>query len=273
MHYNAGAFVSAGEACLVDPGIAPDEIAALVRELDGAALRCIVLTHADWDHVLGPEHLPQATIVAHAEYADDLDPDGIRVALGQLEEQAGVIRKHRFAPPLPDETFEDELTLPVGDLELQLMHAPGHSASMLTIYEPASATLWAADMLSDVEIPSIVHDLDDYERTLARLAELEIRTLVVGHGTPTHDVEEIRQRLAEDRAYLADLRVSVTEAVAAGRSLDDTVAACGRIALRRSEEDDALHRLNVEKVYADRGGDADPEQVGYARAWKEMTRS
>ena len=273
MHYNAGAFVSAGEACLIDPGILPAEIEALVRELDGAELRYIVLTHADWDHVLGPEHLPQATIVAHADYADDLDLDGIRVALGQLEEQAGVMREHAFEPPLPDETFEDEMTLVVGNLELQLAHAPGHSASMLTIYEPESATLWAADMLSDVEIPSIVDDQDDYERTLARLATLEIRTLAVGHGTPTHNVDEIRQRLDEDRAYLADLGASLTEAVAAGRSLDDTVAACGRIALRRSKKDDGLHRLNVEKVYADRGGDADPEQVGYARAWKEMTRS
>ncbi len=120
----------------MDPGIAPDEIAALVKELDGAELRYIVLTHADWDHVLGPEHLPRATIVAHAEYAGDLDPDGIRVALGQLEEQAGVTREHAFEPPLPDETFEVEMTLLVGDLELQLTHAPGHSASMLTIYEP-----------------------------------------------------------------------------------------------------------------------------------------
>jgi hypothetical protein len=29
----------------------------------------------------------------------------------------------------------------------------------------------------------------------------------------------------------------------------------------------------VEKVYADLGGDADPEEVGYARAWKEQTSS
>jgi len=185
MNYNAGAFVSAGEACLVDPGIAPDEIAALVRELDGAELRSIVLTHADWDHVLGPEHLPQATIVAHAEYARDLDPDGIRVALGQLEQKAGATRDHRFEPPFPDRTFEDEMALPVGDLELLLTHAPGHAASMLTIYEPESATLWAADVLSDVEIPSVVDDLEAYEQTLARVAELEIRTLVPGHGTPT----------------------------------------------------------------------------------------
>ncbi len=226
MHYNAGAFVSAGEACLIDPGILLDEIEALVRELDGAELRSIVLTHADWDHVLGPEHLPRATIVAHAEYARDLDPDGIRVALGQLEQQAGVTREQAFEPPLPDETFEDG-----DDVAGRRPRAPAHACS---------GSLGG--------------------------------TLVVGHGTPTDDEREIRRRLAEDRAYLADLRASVTEAVAAGRSLDDTVASCGRIALRRSEEDDGLHRLNVEKVYADRGGDADPEQVGYARVWKAGSR-
>ncbi len=127
-------------------------------------------------------------------------------------------------------------------------------------------------MLSDVEIPSVVDDLEAYERTLARLAELEIRTLVVGHGTPTHDAEEIVLRLVEDRAYLAELRVMIAESVSAGLSLEETTSGCHGTSLLRSDEDNGLHRLNVEKVYADLGGDAVPEQVGYARAWKEMTR-
>jgi cyclase len=273
LHYNAGAFVSEGEACLVDPGILRDEIVALVNELAGAELRFIVLTHADWDHVLGPEHLPPAKIVAHDLYADGLEPEGIRVALGQLEKDADITRRRPFEPPLPDQTFAEEMTLHVGDLELQLAHAPGHSASMLTIYEPRSMVLWAADVLSDVEIPSVIDDLAMHERTLARLSKLELRTLVPGHGRPTDDTAEIRRRLDEDRRYLAELRELASQAVATGMSLDEAAAAGARITLRRSEGDEAIHRLNVEKVYADLGGDADPEQVGYARAWKEMTRA
>ena len=258
MHYNAGAFVSEGEACLVDPGILAGEIVALPEELAGAEVRSIVLTHADWDHVLGPEHLPPATIVTHAAYERGLDAEGIRVQLGRLEQHAGVTREHAFEPPLPDKTFENEMTLRVGDLELQLEHAPGHSANMLTIHEPRSATLWAADVLSDVELP-VIDNLDSYERTLTRLAQLEIRTLVPGHGTPTEYPAEIRARIDEDRAYLAALRATITEAVVAGRPLEETMTACGRISLRRSEGDDETHRLNVEKIYADSGGDADPE--------------
>jgi glyoxylase-like metal-dependent hydrolase (beta-lactamase superfamily II) len=273
MHYNAGAFVSLGEACLVDPGILRDETEELVRELGGAELRYIVLTHADWDHVLGPEHLPATAIVANAAYTQDLDPDGIRIVLGKLEEHAGVTREHPFEPPIPTVTFEESMPLTVGDLELRLEHAPGHTASMLTVYEPQEAKLWAADVLSDVEIPMIIDDLGSYERTLTRIAQLEIRMLVPGHGTPTEDTAEIRQRLDPDLDYLEQLHKAVDEAVTSGKSLEETVALCDRIPLRRSEGDSATHRLNAEKVYADLGGDANREEVGFTGAWKEAAQA
>jgi glyoxylase-like metal-dependent hydrolase (beta-lactamase superfamily II) len=271
LHYNAGAFVSGGEACLVDPGITPDEIAGLAAEVGGARLRFVVLTHADWDHVLGPEHLPATPIVAHSSYAAGLDRDGIRAALAGLEANAGITRETAFEPPLPDVTFDDETTLELGELELLLTHGPGHSRSMLTVYEAASATLWAADVLSDVELPSVIDDLESYERTLERIASLQLRHLVPGHGTPTEDRGEIRRRLDEDRGYLAALRETVAASVAAGRSLEETVDAAAAISLRRADGDDELHRLNAEKAYADLGGDADPLEVGYARAWKALT--
>lgn len=269
--YNSGAFVSQGEACLVDPGITAEDTATLVEKIGDADLRYIVLTHADWDHVLGPEHLPRATVVAHAAFAEGIDREGIRAALARLEEQAGIAREAPFEPPVPDETFDYETTLRVGGLELRLAHAPGHSPNMLTIYEPESATLWAADVLSDVEIPSVIDDLASYERTLERLAKLEIGALVPGHGTPTEDPDEIRRRLDEDREYLSALRDAIAESVTAGRSLEEALAAAAGISLRRSADDEELHRLNAEKAYADFGGDVGPLEVGYARAWKEMT--
>jgi glyoxylase-like metal-dependent hydrolase (beta-lactamase superfamily II) len=271
LHYNAGAFVSDGEACLVDPGITADEIAALVEEIGDARIRYVVLTHADWDHLLGPEHLPPTTIVAHESFTDGVDAEGVRAALAQFEEHAEIPRDEPFEPPVPDETFTEETTLAVGHVELRLAHAPGHSPNMLTVHEPASATLWAADVLSDVEIPSIIDDLESYERTLSRIAEPEIRTLVPGHGNATADPAEIARRLDEDRAYLAALRETVALAVDAGASLEEAAAAAGAIPLRRSDGDHELHGLNTEKVYADLGGDADPSEVGFARAWKEAT--
>ena len=271
LRYNAGAFVSAGEACLVDPGILRDEVEALAAAAGGALVRAIVLTHADWDHVLGPQYLAPAPIVAHAAYADDLDPEGTRTMLAKLERHAGVTPTVEFQPPVPTTTFDEVLTLRVGDLELDLEHAPGHARSMLTLYDASTASLWAADVLSDVELPSIIDDLTTYERTLERIAALEIATLVPGHGDRTDDRRDIRRRLDEDRAYVAQLHADVSAAVDAGHSLEEAVSSCITIAVRRSDEDTETHRLNVEKVYADLGGDADPDQVGYARAWKQQT--
>jgi glyoxylase-like metal-dependent hydrolase (beta-lactamase superfamily II) len=76
----------------------------------GAFVSDVVLTHADWDHVLGPEHLPTTTIVAHASLEDDLDGEGIRAALARLEQHAGIARDTPFEPPHPDETFTEETT-------------------------------------------------------------------------------------------------------------------------------------------------------------------
>ena len=98
-----------------------------------------------------------------------------------------------------------------------------------------------------------------------------LRTLVPGHGAPTDDPSEIRRRLDEDRRYLAELRETISAAVERGSTLEEAVAAAAAISLRRAERDDELHRLNVEKAYADLGGDADPAEVGFERAWKELT--
>src|SRR5207247_9823335 len=129
-HYNAGPFVSNGETCLVDPGMLAEETEALVHEIEAAALVFLVLTHADWDHVLGPESLPQATTVAHESYARDLDPDGIRAVLARFEEQAGVSGDAPFDPPLPALTFAKCSEPGVGDLVLHLAPAPVPAANM-----------------------------------------------------------------------------------------------------------------------------------------------
>ena len=84
-------------------------------------------------------------------------------------------------------------------------------------------------MLTDTEVPFVGHSLDAFEQTLAFLATLDIRVLVPGHGHPATEATEIRTRIDEDRAYLAALRQCVTVAVATGKTLPETVAACADI--------------------------------------------
>ena len=265
---NSGIFLFGDNAGLVDPALFPEELDAIEAFLARrrAIPRWIVLTHHHWDHVLGPDRFPDVPVVAHANFLEEMGGPAGRRTLEELERweaENEISRPLAFQVPVPDETFAGQTSIALGELRLDLIHAPGHAADQLVLVEPHTATLWAADMLSDLEIPFVSHSLAAYQQTLAHLAETEIRVLVPGHGRPTDDVDEIQTRLREDREYLDELRRRVADCVEDGRSLDGTWAGCEGMVFRRAEENTAPHRLNVESVYMELGGMADPVQAGW----------
>ncbi|MGC9397313.1 MAG: MBL fold metallo-hydrolase [Anaerolineae bacterium] len=266
---NSGIFLSGDEACLIDPGIAPETIEAIARFVDdqGATPRAIVLTHAHWDHVMGPEHFPDVPVIAHEGYLRVLREHGADLyrQIDAWETQAHIRRPHPFLLPKPTYTFDTALTLALGDARLRIFHAPGHAPDQCAVYHEESGILWAADMLSDVEIP-LALSLTAYERTLAHLATLDLHVLVPGHGAPTTDVGEIQRRLGADCAYLAELRERVTAAVTAGQTLAETVAVCAGMSLPCPCDDLTPHTWNVESAYAELGGHVEGP-VGWEREW------
>lgn len=269
MRYNAGVLSSAGEAWLIDPGPHHDEVgeAADLAIGLGARIKSIILTHSHWDHILGPERLPDVPVIAHEQFEATLARGwaATLTVIGRWEERAGYQRDEPFSPPFLRAALADGQILALGELELQLLHIPGHAADQLAIFEPASGALWAADTLSDCEIPFVSHSLAAYEATLERLAGLPIKVLVPGHGDPTTESAAIGARIDADRAYLAALRDGVAGVVRAGGSVAEAVAACAAIALKLPEENAGPHRLNVESAYIELGGDADPARVGWAQ--------
>jgi len=269
MAYNCGAVISAGRAALIDPGLGRAGVAMLADLLaaEGATLERIIITHSHWDHILGPELLPPAPILAHAAFGQSLAADQAYTlkAIARWEASQGAARGAPFVPPTPDELVEDGHELALGDLTLHLVHVPGHAADQVAIYEPASAVLWAADILSDLEIPFVSHSLAAYEAALQRLARLEIRALAPGHGVPTTDPAEIARRIAEDRAYLAELRARVQAVVDAGGTIAQAVAACATMPFKHPEQNEFQHQLNAESAFIELGGAADPARFGWAR--------
>jgi glyoxylase-like metal-dependent hydrolase (beta-lactamase superfamily II) len=266
-HTNSGALINEGHACLIDPGIFPAEIAAIARLVaaQGATVESIILTHSHWDHLLGPEHFPGVPVITHAAYPATVAADGA----GQIRAIAAWAARHRikrrrpFRIPQPTTTFTIPMVYALGDLTLRLDPAPGHWPDQLTIYDPASGLLWAADMLSDREIPFVSHSLLAYRATLTRLAALDIGVLVPGHGMPTTDRREIAGRLAADSAYLEQLQTRVSAAVAQGLTLDETVAACARMPYRRRAANAGPHRWNVESSYRELGGAVGSGPIGW----------
>ena len=73
-------------------------------------------------------------------------------------------------------------------------------------------------------------------------------------------------------ASLMPLRERVSQAVAQGKTVEETVALCEEMRFWSEKREflNMIQRTNVEHVYLELGGDADPAEVGWeAWWWKE----
>ena len=215
-------------AVVVDPGVLPselDELAAAVRDAKPKKVT-LVLTHGHWDHVLGRPWWPGAPTVAHTRIASELQRDAERIAreAEAIAGRAGERWEQGFAPFEPELALNGAQTARLGSWVLAFREAPGHCDSQVVVHLAQRRLLLAADMLSDIEIPSLRAPVAVYRRTLESLRPLldsgEVECLVPGHGAIAKGAEAVRARFDADFAYLDQLDRGIREARAARLGLE-----------------------------------------------------
>ena len=193
---------------LIDSPYLPDELDALPSLLAGAGFEPdgLLATHADFDHLLGRLAFPGMTLGLCESSVERLqrEPGGAQRSLRDYDAQFYVARPAPLALgqvqglPVPG-------SVEIGDRELDLHPAEGHTADGMAVFDRALGVLVVGDYLSDVEIPWISEggSLADYRATLARLAPLveQASTVVPGHGA-AHPRETALRLLDEDVGYL-----------------------------------------------------------------------
>lgn len=106
------------EAAVIDPGGDAPEI---VKALDGAEVRYILLTHGHYDHTGGAAELleafPGAALYIHKADFQDVDP-----SLFPLRTQVSGVN-----------FYDEGDQIALGGLELQVLHTPGHSEGSVTL--------------------------------------------------------------------------------------------------------------------------------------------
>ncbi len=202
---------SGEEAFCIDSPVLPDELELLPAVAQQARFDVVGLlaTHGDWDHLLGRYGFGEAALGCAASTATRLQerPGEVQRALRQFDEEHYVVRPGPLGLP-------EIQALPVpgrcglGDGELELHDAAGHTADGMAVWVPWAEVLVCGDYLSPVEIPVLSADgsLEAYSDTLARLEPLvaQAQWVVPGHGEPL-DAQRAMALLREDRSYLRAL--------------------------------------------------------------------
>jgi glyoxylase-like metal-dependent hydrolase (beta-lactamase superfamily II) len=202
---------SGEEAFVVDSPVYPDELEVLptVVEQAGFGFSGLLVTHADWDHLLGRLAFRDAAIGCAETTAARLaaEPGAAARDLRAFDAE------HYVRRPAPLSLGEVQALpvpgrLDIGERELELHPADGHTADGMALWAPWARVLVAGDYLSPVELPMIGEggSRDAYVATLARLEPVvaEAAVVVPGHGEPL-DAARALAILREDRAYLEGL--------------------------------------------------------------------
>jgi len=169
-------------AAVVDPGGDVDQILGLVREL-GVRLDKILLTHGHIDHVGGALELASLEGGLPIEGPHQAD----RYWLEGLPEQSrmfGLMRQKSF---VPDRWLEHGDTVTVGQLVLEVIHAPGHTPGHVVFFDRAGRLAQVGDVLFQGSIGRTDFPGGDYQTLIESITQRLLPlgddvTFIPGHG-------------------------------------------------------------------------------------------
>jgi glyoxylase-like metal-dependent hydrolase (beta-lactamase superfamily II) len=200
----------AAEAFVIDSPVLPEELETLPALLAQAHFpepSGLLATHGDWDHLLGRLAFPGVALGCAESTVERMrvSPGEAQRELRDFDEDLLIERPRPLALgsiqalPVPGRCA-------IGDHELELHPAEGHTRDGMAIMIPWARVLVAGDYLSTVEPPTLNDggDRNAYLATLARLRPLvaAAEQIVPGHG-PVMDSERALAVLEENVATLS----------------------------------------------------------------------
>jgi glyoxylase-like metal-dependent hydrolase (beta-lactamase superfamily II) len=225
---------------LVDPGVSPWEIA----EAAGEHVGHVLLTHADWDHVMGIGQLADATVHASAGTAE-------RIRSGEARRDVEKYAAEFYVPVLGLDRLRVDVVIDppaegqIGPWSARFLPAPGHTRDGMATWLPEERLLIVGDHLSGLEVPFIEHSAWGYRENLQRLLGLieaeRPEWIAIGHGPPI-EPDEARRVGQEDLAYIERLN-AFAEAGGDSKQVDEVAHP-----QRGGSNDAVAHADNLDKA-------------------------
>lgn len=267
---NAGLITADEVALLIDTlfdvKLTQKMLDTMRRAVPAAAhIDMVVNTHANGDHCFGNQLVADAQIIASKKTANEMI-EGIQPAQfatllqhAPMMGLAGAFALRAFGPfdfesitlTLPTTTFEDEMTVQVGNKTIQLIEVgPAHTRGDTLVHLPDDRVIFTGDILFIGGHPIMwAGPTRNWLRACDRILSLDVETIVPGHGPITD-----KKGVADVKAYLEYIYAEARKRYESGMSV---LEAAKDIPLDRyaSWSDGERIVVNVATIYRELSGD------------------
>ena len=273
---NAGLIVDGDQSLIVDTLFDKPLTAEMLKAMRASEPKAttqfdfLINTHANADHCNGNELVAEAEIIASQACFDEMARENPNLLQNLMEQapsmgEVGEFFLYCFSDfdfrginrTLPTRTFEEEMTLTVGDKTVCLKQVgPAHTAGDILAYVPDDKLIFTGDILFIEGHPILwVGPVSNWIGACDHMLALDLECVVPGHGPVTD-----KQGVAAMRGYLEYVAVEARKRFDAGLGV---MEAARDIALTDYDSWGDAERIvvNVATLYKEFTNDPEPNNI------------